>query len=182
VQLEYDPGSIIWLVGVCVVGPHRRDYHALWADNSDEEKRNLRLLADLVAANPSLPVVTWSGNSADIPQLRRATERLRLGVTLDAVQLRHLDLYQNVVKAVRFPFPELSLDSVASHFAIPRVSRIRDSFEAQFMYNEYRASSDNQKRADLKMKLLENNRDDLEALVGIAERLQELTQSCPKRG
>ena len=40
-DLEYVPG-LIWLVGICLVGPAGRDYLTLWADTPEQEKRNLK--------------------------------------------------------------------------------------------------------------------------------------------
>ncbi|MBI3247210.1 MAG: ribonuclease H-like domain-containing protein [Deltaproteobacteria bacterium] len=106
-DLEYVPSGLIWLVGICLVRPNGREYFALWAETSIQEKRNLKRLAEISMANPSLPVVTWSGNGADMPQLRNAAQRLKLGHELDAVTSKHLDLFQYVRNAVRFPIPQL---------------------------------------------------------------------------
>jgi predicted RecB family nuclease len=170
-DLEYVLGVNIWLVGVCFVEPDGREYFAFWADTPAQEESNLRRLAEMVAKNPLLPVVTWNGKKADMPQLRIAAKRLKLGQALDIVESRHLDLYHHVTKALRFPIPSLALDQVASYFAIPKVSRIRNGLEAEFLYREYRNSSDEERRVTLKTNLIEYNRDDLEALVGVAERI-----------
>ena len=63
-DLEYDPH--IWLTGVLVSDGERREHIFLWVDNPDQEKRNLLALAELVGSHPSLPVITWSGISADM--------------------------------------------------------------------------------------------------------------------
>jgi predicted RecB family nuclease len=179
-DLEYEPGGLIWLVGVCVVGARGREYLALWAETPAQEKSNLKRLAKIAAANPSLPVITWNGNGADMPQLRTAVQRLNLGQELDMVEARHLDLFQHARKALRFPIPHLALRQVASYFAISKVSHIRDGLEALFMYQEYRRSRDEDRRDALKTGLLEYNRDDLEALVGVAERISGLQSSSQK--
>jgi predicted RecB family nuclease len=173
-DLEYEPGQVIYLVGVCLLGSGGREYIALWADTPAQEKSNLRRLSEIVAANPLLPVVTWYGNGADIPQLRNAAQRLELGQALDMVESRHLDLYQHARNAVRLPIPQLKLGHVARYFAIPKISRIREGLEALSVYQEYRRSQDEDKRIALKTDLLEYNRDDLEALVGVAGRLAAL--------
>jgi uncharacterized protein YprB with RNaseH-like and TPR domain len=87
-----------------------------------------------------------------------------------------LDLLHHAKKAVRFPIPQLGLAPVASHFAIQRISPIRDGLEAQSLYQEYRRSRDEDKREALKTNLLEYNRDDLEALVGVAEQMTALAR------
>jgi len=67
--------------------------------------------------------------------------------------------------------PQLGLAQVASYIAIPKISRVHNGLEALFMWQEYRGSRDEDKRVALKTNLLEYNRDDLEALVGVAERM-----------
>ena len=75
---------------------------------------------------------------------------------------------------MRFPIPQLALGQVASYFGIPKVSRIQDGFAAQSLYQEYRSSGNEDRRVTLKADLLEYNREDLEALVGVAERIAGL--------
>jgi predicted RecB family nuclease len=174
-DLEY--GSHIWLVGICLVGAGGREYSALWADTPTQERSNLMRLAEIEAGNRLLPVVTWNGKRADMPQLRNAVHRLKLGQTLEMVESRHLDLFQHAKETVRLPIPEFALGQIARYFGIPKVSRIRDGLEAQILYEEYRTSLDEDRRVELKMNLLEYNRDDLEALVGVAERLVALRSS-----
>lgn len=173
-DLENDPGGLIWLVGICLREPRGREYFALWADTPAEEKSNLTRLAEIAAANPLMPLVTWNGIGADMPQLRYACQRAGLGQALDMVESRHLDLFQHARKAVRFPIPQLALDQVARYFAIPKVGRIRDGFEALFLFQEYRSSRAADRRVAIKRDLLEYNHDDLEALVGVAERITAL--------
>jgi predicted RecB family nuclease len=172
-DLEYE-GGLIWLVGICLVGPADREYLALWADTAEQANSNLMRLVEIVTSNPLLPVVTWNGNGADIPQLRNAMQRLGLGQALDTVESRHLDLFHYAKNGMRFPIPQLALAQVARYFAIPKVSRIRDGLEALFLHQEYRNSPGEDRRVALKTNLLEYNRDDLDALVGVAERLAGL--------
>ena len=87
-DLEYFPGGSNWLIGVCIAGPGEREYLSLWADTPEQEKRNLSELAAVVAAKPSVPVVTWCGTGADMPQLRRAAQRLELSEALELLELR----------------------------------------------------------------------------------------------
>lgn len=170
-DLEYQPGSIIWLVGGCIVTQGDRLHFALWADTVLDEVSNLITLASLVETYPSAPVVTWAGSAADIPQLTKATQRLNLGHISQTVRPRHFDLFRHAEKTVRFPVPRLALIDVAKYFAIPKVSRIQNGIEAQMLYREYCACPDSERRLELKSRLLEYNRDDVDALVGVAERL-----------
>jgi predicted RecB family nuclease len=168
-DLEYVANSLIWLIGGCLITPRRRPQHfALWADTKAQETQNLQRLAKLAAANPSLPVVTWSGTAADMPQLRNAWQRLGLGQAPQALDARqHLDLYQYVAKAVRFPIPGLGLRDVASYFGIRSRSRIRDGLQALSVYNKYLRCRNRKKRQRLKGSLLNYNRVDLGALVAV---------------
>jgi predicted RecB family nuclease len=173
-DLEYEQGALIWLVGVCLVGPSGRENLALWADTPVQEKANLKHLAKIAAANPLLPVVTWNGKGADMPQLRIAAQRLKLGQQLEMLETRHMDLFLHARQGLRLPIPKLALGEVASYFGIERKSHIRDGLEAMFMFQEYQACSDAKTLAALKADLLEYNHDDLEALVGVAERILAL--------
>jgi len=119
-------------------------------------------------------VVTWNGNGADIPQLRIAIKRHNLRQGLDQIESRHLDLYQDASKSLRLPILELALKPVASYFAIPKVSRIRDGLEAMMWFQQYRKSQDESERDKIKTKLVDYNREDLEALVGVAEHISGL--------
>jgi len=179
-DLEYGPNSLIWLVGVCLVLLGRPQYFSFWADTSKQEEESLMSLLELVGSNPSLPVVTWSGAGADMPQLRDAAQRLNLRQPLDTVESRHLDLFQHTKRAVRFPIPQLALGELATYFAIPKVSGIRDGLEAQSLYQEYRRCEDEGRCVALRTKLIEYNRDDLEALVGVAERIARLSSDSHK--
>jgi predicted RecB family nuclease len=172
-DLEYD-GGLIWLVGVCLVTCGRPEYFALWADLPVEELNNIERLAEIVLANPSLPLLTWSGTGADMPQLKNAARRLNLNKPFEVILSRHLDLFQQVKNTVRFPIPQLSLRELAGYFAIPRISKVRDGLQAQFFYQEYRRCQDSDRKASLRTMLLEYNRDDLEALVKVTERLVAL--------
>lgn len=174
-DLEYDLGSLIWLVGACLVTRDRREYLALWADDATQESKNLCRLGEFIAAEPSLPVVTWSGEGADMPQLRHATGRLGLIESLDGLFARHFDLFLHVRRSLRLPIPGLSLKEVAEYFGIPRISGVRDGLQAQLMYLEYRSSHDKKRKATLRNLLLDYNRDDVEALVATAERIRSLS-------
>lgn len=173
-DLEYEPGRLIWLVGICVVTPRGREYLGLWADTPAEETINLMRLAEIVATNPFLPVVTWSGTGADMPQLRCSAQRLKLGPILDIVIGRHFDLFQHTIKSVRFPIPQLGLGELATYFALPQMSSVRNGLEALLLYQEYRHSQDEDKRVAIKTNLHDYNRDDLEALVGVTDRIASL--------
>jgi predicted RecB family nuclease len=198
-DLEYD--ATIWIVGFCVVRAGRQpEYHLLWADSTRsarQEKANLKELAGVAEAEPSLPIITWNGTSADIPALKKAAERLKLGDLFSGVYSRHRDLFREFDKAVRLPRKKMGVDDVASWFGFQRRSGISKASQAirrpwychtsvQDTYLEYRLSmADNDApMADaqtLKANLLEYNRDDLDALTFIIGKIPDLQpqQSVP---
>ena len=77
-------------------------------------------------------------------------------------------------RTVRFPIPQLGLKDVASYFAIPKMNRIQDGLEVLHLFQEYRDSRNKERRDEIKTSLLEYNREDLEALVGVAQRISAL--------
>ena len=176
-DLEYEStSSRIWLIGVCVVRGGDRSHSLLLCESEDQERDGLHRLAKIVAKNPSLPVVTWSGNFADIPHLKNAAKRLRLqvlGVTFE----RHRDLRVYAERNVRLPIPGLDLKSVASRFGIARSSSIRDGLQPQGVFLSYLAAEADAEKQELRKALLDYNRDDLHELVALAERLRALADS-----
>lgn len=173
-DLEYDPESTIWLIGICLVRSGKRNYSFLWADSTKQEKVILNQLYQIIQQNPSLPIVTWSGTSADIPQIRKAAERYKLSGLLAILESNHLDLFQATLRSVRFPIASLSIDEVARFFGLPRLSSISSGLQAQMIYRRFCNSRDEAERTELKNNLIEYNRDDLAAVIGIKERLVEL--------
>jgi predicted RecB family nuclease len=169
------------------MGSASGEYFSFWADTPEQEKENVDCLCKIIAAYSEVPVVTWAGNGADMPELRKAAERhdradpMRwrwnaptLLAALEPIEQRHLDLFQSAANAVRFPIPGLGLKPLADYLGIPNLSVITNGFEAQEMFNEYKKCKKAAKRARLKKRLLEYNRDDMDALVGVAEHLSEL--------
>ena len=124
-----------------------------------------------MAENPLLQVVTWIGTGADLPQLRKRNATAMSARGLEIVERGHLDLFHWARNAVRLPIPRLALGDVAGYFAIPKLSGISDGLTAMSLYENYCRSRDE----SLKAELLEYNRDDLDALVGVAERFALLS-------
>jgi predicted RecB family nuclease len=177
-DLEYDsepgePGSLIWLVGACIVDGDIQEHVVLWADTTDDEERNLRALGELVRRRPAVPVVTWAGNGAERPRLRAVVECSRVPLGLDPLFERHVDLYAYARRHVRLPIPSLSLKDVAEYFGIPRFSGVADGLQALLLHGQYRRTGD----AVLRDRLIDYNRDDLDALVGIVQRFARLSRS-----
>lgn len=173
-DLEYDQmGERIWLIGLCIVRGEDREYVLLWADDDATERANLRRLVKIVADYPELPVVTWSGDSADIPQLKAAAKRLQLR-GLGPLFERHRDLFAYARDCVRLPIPGLDLKGVGRYFGLARTSAIPNGVAAQSVYLRCRtARSDSQKRK-LRDMLTDYSRDDLDGLIGAAQRISAL--------
>lgn len=175
-DLEYLNLGLIWLIGTCVVTPNGREHHGWWADDPRGERRSLRKLGELVAAHPDLPIVTWSGESADIPNLFRAGARTGLSRNLAPVFERHVDAFRYAERGVRLPIPSLGLKFVAEHFGMPRVSRIRSGRQAEQMYMWYRSpGTEASRKAKIKAQLVDYNREDIETLIGVVGQIRELT-------
>jgi predicted RecB family nuclease len=177
VDLEYDQISErIWLTGVCVVDGDDRDYSLLWAEDGASERASLRRLATIVASHPKMPVVTWAGNGADIPKLRAVSDRLRLQALAPLFE-RHIDLFAYARDSVRLPVPRLDLKSLCDYFGLGRTSTIKDGMQAQSVYLHYLST----RRADLQQRLLDYNKDDLNALIALARELRGLAEADNNR-
>lgn len=183
-DLEYTPPHI-WLMGIGIVNEERRQFRSLWADGPVALRRNLEELAGILGANRTLPLLTWGGNGADLPNLVAAIHRLLpakkpgQGGWEEPHPLvahlwdRHLDLYQYVWRGLRLPIPYLGLKEVSEYFAIPRVSNIADGLAAQMFYAQYRHAKGSEKKA-MRQQLIAYNHDDLEALIEVTDRVRRL--------
>lgn len=173
VDLEFTP-SHIWLVGACIVEGTGREYLTLWADTPAQEKKVLRALVELIDANPLVPVVTWGGRSADVPALSKGATRHRLGDAMNALVSQHVDLCQYAAETVGLPIPRLRLTDVAAYFGTHKLSQIPDGLVAQLVYESYLGMKKGPAKAALRQQLIDYNRDDVDALVAVAEVLRDL--------
>jgi predicted RecB family nuclease len=179
-DLEYDPmNPFIWLIGILINTPERRELRFLWSSSPKEERENLLDFAELVRAHPDVPVLTWAGTMADIPQLQAAAARHGLSRELAVVHQRHLDLFMHAVQTLRLPTPEFSLEEVAGYFGIPKTSTVRDGFEAQNMFLTHQRSRSEVDRERIREQLIAYNRDDLEMLAGTHQAIEILHAAEP---
>jgi predicted RecB family nuclease len=164
----------VWLIGLYVVEGDRREHFVLWADRPDRERENLEELNAVLRENAGLPVLTWSGRSADLPELRKAARRLEVGGPLTELEGRHVDLFDYARRTLRLPIPELGLTEVAAFFGVPRTSEVRGGLKAQILYDAYRSSSSSLHMAKIKDELIAYNQDDLETLADVLRAVREL--------
>jgi predicted RecB family nuclease len=157
----------IWLTGLLVVRDRQQQHLWLWADDSEQERTSMLTLANVLAQLPGLPLLTWAGTSADLPQLQSAARRHGMPDMFTALQTRHLDLFQYARNSVRLPLPELSLGPFAEYLKIPKSSPIRNGMEAQVQYEIYQGLIDPQRKSAKKAELIAYNYDDLRSLVGV---------------
>jgi predicted RecB family nuclease len=173
-DLEWDLSGRIWLAGAGVVEDGHVDYMSWWADDPDEEQLALQALAGLLASYPSLPVLTWNGKGADLPQLaKRAAYLGDIAGLLVPLTARHFDLYLWVQKHLRLPMPSLGLKDVSGAFGYSASSGVGSGKEAMMLYEQYREAPD----PALKARLTAYNRDDVASLVAVAGRLVELDRA-----
>ncbi len=173
-DLEYYPAAHrIWLIGYCEVIRGRRRYVQRLVESPAREGAHLRTLCRRLRTS-SLPLLTWGGTTADIPQLRTAVARRRLPRgDLEATLACHIDAYAFVRDNVRLPILRAGLDDVAAYFRIRRHSQIRSGLEALSYYARYRRARGREKRR-LARALIYYNREDLRLLVETVERLRAL--------
>ncbi|HEY7933828.1 MAG TPA: ribonuclease H-like domain-containing protein [Solirubrobacteraceae bacterium] len=172
-DLEYNSFKPhIWLIGLLIVQGDVSQHIWLWADDPEQERANLHHLSSALCAYPQLPVLTWAGTSADIPQLESAAERHSAPGTLTALSHRHVDLFRHARNSVRLPVPELSLGPFANYLRIPKSSPIRNGMEAQMQYEIYLGLRDPARKSTRKAELIAYNYDDLTALAGVLVAMQ----------
>ncbi|HEY1883028.1 MAG TPA: ribonuclease H-like domain-containing protein [Candidatus Cybelea sp.] len=177
VDLEYiaaEPGWI-YLIGLSLVTESRTNILQWWGNGPAEIRANLRRLGDQIAQHPNLPVVTWAGGSAEIPELKKAADRYGLDDVLQAFLDRHLDMFHYAERNVRLPIPTLDLKKVSAFFGVPRRSTINGGMEAEALYRRFKSSRSRAARSRIKESLLEYNGDDLRAVSEITYRMRKLS-------
>ena len=142
-----------------------------FAEDAHDEIRVLESIIRVLMEYPTHPIVTWSGLSADFPQLQKAWDRHNLSeLALDDLRARHVDLFQRVVRSIRLPIPDLGLKPVSDYFNFKRkTDGVGSGLDALMMYMSYLSSKDQ----ELKANLISYNEDDLEGTLFIWKRLWE---------
>lgn len=172
-DLEYDVEHLIWLVGVAIRTGNNTTYQQYFAEKSnlDEERRILRSLINIIEKRRSYLVFTYSGISADIPQLRTAWLRQGLPDRLLSHLIEmHVDACQFLQKNFRFPMKSLGLDGMEEYLEIQRRSGISSGLEALAFYERYLRTKD----SAVKQQLLDYNREDIESTLNIIDKIPAL--------
>jgi predicted RecB family nuclease len=176
---EYDNDEV-WLIGLCVSRRGRQRYTKIWADSIKEQRKGIDELLSFLYAHPNLPVVTWGGNSADVPALRRHMKRLSLEPEdLQPLSQRHVDAFYFAWRSLRLPTPSLNQKKVERYIGVQRASSdVLGGFDAVSAYRRYRRlPAKSPKKSAMRRELVAYNRDDLRGLVLLVRRLQILTQN-----
>ena len=173
-DLEYDSGQCIFLIGAAVLedGVLGTPYQ-LFAETRTDERQILEMFSELVRGLPEHWILTWSGLSADIPQLRSAWARHDLHPDmLDVLQGRHIDLYQVAYANVRWPIEGLGLTDVADYLGYRRKRGSLSGFDMPFLYRQFLSEQDKSEKSSIRERILTHNVDDLKALALVWDRLQ----------
>jgi predicted RecB family nuclease len=157
----------IWLTGLLICQQRQYRHLWMWADDPQQERTSMLRLADVLTRLPNLPVLTWAGASADLPQLQSAAQRHGIPDLFASLPARHLDLFQHARNSVRLPMPELALGPFAEYLKISKSSPIRNGMEAQVQYEIYQGLIDPERKSAKKAELVAYNYDDLRSLVGV---------------
>src|SRR5262249_24736904 len=150
--------------GVRVVRPEGDLCFCAWASPEGEAQAWSELNA-VMDRFPGLPAVTWNGNSADLPALRKAATRASDGRLADAFARRHIDLYLWTRQNLMLPIPGLGLKDVSEHFGITRESSVTDGQAAEGLWLRYQRTGDQ----EIKAELVGYNLDDLRSLAHAVE-------------
>lgn len=176
-DLEYDSESLIWLVGLCIKTNGKINYKQFFAEkaNLDEERKLLDSLENIKRKYPEHLLVTYSGNSADLPQLKKASKRHEIYPHIyDLITKNHIDLYQLLTSNFRFPIASMRLSDMEEYLNIKRKSRIGSGLEALIIYNSYLRTNKDNKKKELRGALCEYNKDDVVSVLSIIENIPKL--------
>ena len=181
-DLEYDQFVLIWLVGLLVVDTKGMECYQFFAEEKSKEREILINLTNLLSRYNSHQILTWKGANADIPQLETAWRRCKLPTSkLADLEDRHLDLYQLTLNSCRFPLKSFGLKEVGKYLGFTRKHEDINGLLAPHLYNQYlRMPKMSKEKRLLKTKLLEYNREDLEATLFILNELKSLSEAKNK--
>ncbi|KSV17284.1 hypothetical protein DA01_07440 [Dehalococcoides mccartyi] len=179
-DLEYDPVSYVWLVGLCIASQENQEFHQYFAEKSDikEEKRILSSLIDILRSKPKYHVVTY-GASADIPQLKKAWNRHGFSSDLwNQLEGRHIDLYTLILRSFRLPLTFYGLKDIEDYFGFVRKGDRIDGLTALDKYYQYVRVRKKETKLALKQELLQYNKEDIKATAFIVRKFKSFIGEC----
>lgn len=180
-DLEYDPEGIIWLVGLCIKENDRVRYMHYFAENAsrEEERKLLDSLVNIKNKYPNHLLVTYSGTSADLPQLEKSCKRHKIYPRIyNMIIENHIDLYQVLINNLRFPIASMGLSDMEEYLNIERKSNITSGLEALMLYDRYLRTKKENVKKELRNELCTYNKDDVASTLSIIKNIpQFLTES-----
>jgi predicted RecB family nuclease len=170
---EYTADNV-WLLGARVVRQDGDLCFSVWASPAGEA-RALSEMDAILSRYPQLPIVTWNGNGADMPAIRKAAARAGDDRIARLIAARHIDLLGWTRRNVMLPIPSLGLKEVGEHFGISRESDVTSGQAAQELWRKYQRTGDQEVKAEL----VNYNLDDLLSLCHAAECLRACAAARP---
>jgi predicted RecB family nuclease len=173
VDLEYDPTHLLWLIGIAVRNKKQTKYYQFFAEkeNLEEEERILKSFVELRRKYLSHPFITYSGLSADLPQMRKAWYRHDFDFDeFIAIKNSHIDVCEFLQNSFRFPMKSMGLGGMEEYLGIQRQSPISGGLEALAEYKRYLRTRDE----SLKQQLLDYNKEDITSTLSIIDKMSEL--------
>jgi predicted RecB family nuclease len=125
---EYTAANM-WLLGARVVRGDGDLCFSVWASPQGEAQA-LYDFDTFLNERPDLPVVTWNGDGADLPALRKASSRAGCPDLVERIRDRHIDLFAWTRRNLMLPIPGFGLKEVSEHFGF--VACQRDGFWREF--------------------------------------------------
>jgi predicted RecB family nuclease len=163
---EYTADNV-WLLGARMVLRDGDRCFSVWANPAGEARASSEMVG-IFSRYPGLPVVTWNGNGADLPAIRKAAARSGNHRLAELIAGRHVDLYGWTRQNLMLPIPSLGLKEVGEHFGISRQSGVTSGLAAQVLWGRYQRTGSQ----EIKAELVNYNLDDLRSLSHAAECLR----------
>lgn len=168
IDLEYDGvQNLVFLACLRVVGIEPTDRLTVYADQSHQAELIDRI-KQFLEEHPNIPMVTWGGNGADLPQLLKTIARWTIngGPLVDELKRRHIDARLIARKTAILPAQSWSEADVARYLGVHRETRTKDGFYAVRMWQSHGGEE------DARDELIKYNRADVDTLIDIMDMLR----------
>lgn len=175
-DIEYDTTydeqeHYIWLITCCIRIGRKNKVHRFFAESGKtDEKEILQKFLRVVNRYQNFRIFTWSGASAEIPQLHKSCKRYDCMDLFQVICQNHTDLCQTC----RREYPhrkKYSLKSVSKSLGFTPLSIVEDGRDALHKYVFDYLGSRNRK---IKIELLRYGLDDVKRLMFIYDSLRRL--------